>query len=81
MSVIKVDSQSGKVGVAWTLQRSANLDLPKGLQQDFSKNVKTAFDTLGRVLLAEDIQSQFLKTYHVTEKDDRILQYSITSTP
>ncbi|KAL8887905.1 MAG: hypothetical protein Q9215_004584 [Flavoplaca cf. flavocitrina] len=80
-SVIRVNSQSGKGGVAWTLQRSANLDLPKGLQQHFSKSVKTASDNLGRVLSAEDIQSLFLKTYHVTEKDDRILQYSITTTP
>ncbi|KAL8879877.1 MAG: hypothetical protein Q9192_008142, partial [Flavoplaca navasiana] len=63
-SVIRVNSQSGKGGVAWTLQRSANLDLPKGLQQHFSKHVKTASDTLGRVLSAEDIQSLFLKTYH-----------------
>ncbi|KAI4262186.1 MAG: hypothetical protein L6R42_002627, partial [Xanthoria sp. 1 TBL-2021] len=28
-SVIRVNSQSGKGGVAWTLQRSADLDLPK----------------------------------------------------
>ena len=80
-SVIRVNSQSGKGGVAWTLQRSANLDLPKGLQQHFSKSVKTASDTLGRVLSAEDIQSLFLKTYHVTEKDDRILQHNISTTP
>ncbi|KAL9636826.1 MAG: hypothetical protein Q9204_002108 [Flavoplaca sp. TL-2023a] len=77
-SVSRVNSQSGKGGVAWTLQRSANLDLPKGLQQHFSKHMKTASDTLGCVLSAGDIQTLFLKTYHGTEKDDRILQYSIT---
>lgn len=77
-SVIRVNSQSGKGGVAWTLQRSADLDLPKGLQQDFAKTVKTTSDKLGRVLSPEDIQSLFLKTYHVTEKDDRIIHYDIT---
>ncbi|KAL8662122.1 MAG: hypothetical protein Q9202_005014 [Teloschistes flavicans] len=79
-SVIRVNSQSGKGGVAWTLQRSANLDLPKGLQQEFSKTVKAASDELGRVLSPEDIQELFLKTYRVVGKDDRILTYHISDT-
>ncbi|KAI4254518.1 MAG: hypothetical protein LQ352_003052 [Teloschistes flavicans] len=79
-SVIRVNSQSGKGGVAWTLQRSANLDLPNSLQQEFSKTVKAASDELGRVLSPEDIQELFLKTYRVVGKDDRILTYHISDT-
>ncbi|KAI4221446.1 MAG: hypothetical protein L6R36_006893, partial [Xanthoria steineri] len=76
-SVIRVNSQSGKGGVAWTLQRSADLDLPKGLQQDFAKVVKAASDRVGRVLSPGDIQTLFLDTYRVAGKDERILQYDI----
>ena len=76
-SVIRVNSQSGKGGVAWTLQRSADPDLPKGLQQDFAKIVKAASDKVGRVLSPEDIQDLFLKTYRVVGKEDRILKYDV----
>ncbi|KAF2802755.1 aldolase [Mytilinidion resinicola] len=74
-SVIRVNSQSGKGGVAWTLQRSVDLDLPKALQQDFSKIVKSASDKVGRVLSPVDIQDLFLDTYHVRQRDARILKH------
>ncbi|KAF2495008.1 aldolase [Lophium mytilinum] len=74
-SVIRVNSQSGKGGVAWALQRSVDLDLPKALQQDFSKIVKSASDKVGRVLSPVDIQDLFLETYHVRQIDARILKH------
>lgn len=76
-SVIRVNSQSGKGGVAWTLQRSADLDLPKGLQQDFAKVVKSVSDKAGRVLSPAEIQGLFLQTYRVVARDGRIFKHSI----
>ncbi|KAF2196661.1 HMGL-like-domain-containing protein [Delitschia confertaspora ATCC 74209] len=80
-AIVKVNSQSGKGGVAWTLQRSVNLDLPKGMQQDFSKLVKAESDRVGEVLSPIDIQEFFLKTYQVLGRDPRILKYTIDTAP
>lgn len=76
-AVVKVNSQSGKGGVAWTLQRSVNLDLPKGLQQDFAKIVKSVSDKASRVLSPEDIQVLFLDTYKALGKDVKILKHDV----
>jgi 2-isopropylmalate synthase len=78
-SVIRVNSQSGKGGVAWTLERSANLDLPMGLRQDFSTVVKAVSDKLGRVLTPEDLQELFLRSYNVLERDSNVCEHSATA--
>jgi len=81
-AVVKVNSQSGKGGVSWTLQRSVNLDLPKGMAQEFSKVVKAESDRVGEVLSPVDIQELFLKTYNVLARDQRVLKHHVnTSVP
>lgn len=72
-SVIRVNSQSGKGGVAWTLQRFSNLELPKGLQRDYSMIVKSVSDRAGRVLSPNEIQQLFFETYRIFGSDSRIL--------
>ena len=78
-SVIRVNSQSGKGGVAWTLERSASLDLPISLRQDFSNVVKAISDKLGRVLTPEDLQELFLRNYKVLEQNDNVCDHSATA--
>ncbi|TVY84978.1 2-isopropylmalate synthase [Lachnellula suecica] len=76
-SIILVNSQSGKGGVAWTLEKSVNLDMPKELQRDFSKVVKQRADQTGRVLTAVEIQQLFFSEYCVMNRDGRILQSEV----
>lgn len=64
-AVIRVNSQSGKGGVAWIIQRHLELDLPRGLQIAFSKVVQQRADAVGRELLAKEIQTLFQDTYHL----------------
>lgn len=65
-AVIRVNSQSGKGGVAWIIQRSLELDLPRGLQIAFSKIVQKRADESSRELTAREIQKLFEEEYHLT---------------
>ncbi|OJD40279.1 2-isopropylmalate synthase [Diplodia corticola] len=82
-SVIRVNSQSGKGGVAWTLSRhlQIDIDLPKGLQLAFSKTAKSLSETLARTLSPSEISDLFLQTYHVLSKDPRICSAGVANAP
>jgi 2-isopropylmalate synthase len=62
-AVIRVNSQSGKGGVAWVLEQDKGLKLPKRMQADFSRHVQALADELGRELQATDIWGAFEKAY------------------
>ena len=62
-AVIRVNSQSGKGGVAYVLKADHGLDLPRGLQIEFSKRVQEVADRTGKELTSADIWSLFEATY------------------
>lgn len=64
-AVIRVNSQSGKGGIAWVLQQDYGLRLPKKLQAHFSRAVQKLADDLGRELVAADIWQCFREHYHL----------------
>jgi 2-isopropylmalate synthase len=65
-AVIRVNSQSGKGGVAWVLQQDKGLRLPKPLQADFSRVVQQLADETSRELTVADIWAAFERAYHLT---------------
>ncbi|KAK0356303.1 hypothetical protein LTR94_004993 [Friedmanniomyces endolithicus] len=65
-AVIRVNSQSGKGGVAWVLQQDKGYKLPKRMQADFSKVVQALADQSSRELNAADISAAFDDYYHQT---------------
>ena len=66
-AVIRVNSQSGKGGVAWVLEQDKGLKLPKKLPASFSHVVQALADETSRELGAEDIWGAFDHAYLVTE--------------
>src|SRR5579871_3473826 len=62
-AVIRVNSQSGKGGVAYLLKTDHGLDLPRGLQIEFSKVVQDWTDRTGKEASSTDIWSMFQETY------------------
>ncbi|MBN8811683.1 MULTISPECIES: 2-isopropylmalate synthase [Sphingomonas] len=62
-AVIRVNSQSGKGGVAWVLEQDKGLKLPKRMQADFSRHVQALADETSRELNAADIWGRFEQTY------------------
>ena len=71
-SVIRLNSQSGKGGVSWTLQRVIDLDLPRGLQAAFSKRVKAESEARAATIPPNDVARLFLEQYHVGTEDPRV---------
>lgn len=65
-AVIRVNSQSGKGGVAWVLDKDYGLKLPKKLQANFSQTVQSMSDTLGRELISADILAAFEERYFIS---------------
>ena len=62
-AVIRVNSQSGKGGVSYIMQRDHALDLPRRLQIEFSRVIQEHTDTDGGEVEAENIWSIFRKEY------------------
>ncbi len=70
-AVIRVNSQSGKGGVAWVIEQDKGLKLPKRLQADFSRHVQAYADETSRELNAADIWGLFEQTY-MPQPADRV---------
>lgn len=64
-AVIRVNSQSGKGGIAWILEQDYGLKLPKRLQANFSRTVQELADETSRELSSEDIWGAFRQRYHL----------------
>ncbi len=73
-AVIRVNSQSGKGGVAWVLEQDKGLKLPKRMQADFSRHVQALADETSRELNAADIWGRFEQTYLPGDKDRFVLE-------
>jgi 2-isopropylmalate synthase len=62
-AVIRINSQSGKGGIAYILRADHGLDLPRPLQIEFSRIAQVQMDRDGKELTGEDLWSLFSKTY------------------
>jgi 2-isopropylmalate synthase len=65
-SIIRVNSQSGKGGVAYLLERDHQFVLPRRLQIEFSQVVQAAADTSGKELSSDEIAALFRTEYLTT---------------
>jgi 2-isopropylmalate synthase len=61
--VIRVNSQSGKGGVAYLLKSEQELDLPRRLQIEFTRVVQQITDTTGKEISGSAIWSEFESHY------------------
>ena len=66
-AVIRVNSQSGKGGVAYLMKTEHHLDLPRRLQIEFSRIVQEKTDTQGGEISADELWALFEDEYLPTE--------------
>lgn len=66
-AVIRVNSQSGKGGIAYLLESERGLQLPRRLQIEFSAAVQSVMDVQGREMSAADLWSLFEREYRLNE--------------
>ena len=80
-AVIRVNSQSGKGGAAWIILRKLELDLPRGLQVNFSKHVQDEAEFKDRELLSDEISDLFERKYFLAEENKypySLVDYEVT---
>jgi 2-isopropylmalate synthase len=70
-AIIRINSQSGKGGIAYILQADYGLNLPRNLQVEFSKDIQAITDTQGKELSSKRIHDRFLELY-VEQPDGRL---------
>ncbi|WP_305790277.1 2-isopropylmalate synthase [Symbioplanes lichenis] len=61
--VIRINSQSGKGGVAHLLSTTYGIDLPQRMRPDFSRVVQQVTDATGQELSAQELRELFRRTY------------------
>lgn len=76
-SIIRVNSQSGKGGIAWLLEKHFGLTLPRRMQVEFSGVVQHHMDAAGKEMGADDLWQLFNSTYLDNEGQIRLAQHRI----
>lgn len=61
--VIRVNSQSGKGGIAYMLESEFEIELPKDMQREFGPLANDLVDGLGREVTAAELKAMFWKEY------------------
>jgi 2-isopropylmalate synthase len=61
--VIRVNSQSGKGGVAYLVESELGFQLPRRLQIAFSQVIQRVTDSTGREIPSREVASRFVETY------------------
>jgi 2-isopropylmalate synthase len=80
-AIIRVNSQSGKGGVAYLLQDRYGLELPRGLQIELAQQVQAITDAQGGELSAEEIHAVFCSTYLDVSAPYALVSYSHQAGP
>jgi len=75
--VIRINSQSGKGGIAYVLQRDYGLELPRWLQIDFSRTVQAYAEERESEVGSEEIFALFEQTYLNTQGRWQLGNYQV----
>ena len=76
-AIIRINSQSGKGGVAYILDREFGFDLPKPMQPQVGGRIYSLADKLGRELSNAEIRQAFLDEFVNRENQLVLLDYDI----
>ncbi len=77
-AVIRVNSQSGKGGIAYLLEADYGIELPRRLQIDFARRVQEHTDTSGQEIEAAQLLELFERSYlRVDTSGLELLDFSV----
>ncbi|OEY27018.1 2-isopropylmalate synthase [Corynebacterium sp. BCW_4722] len=79
-AVIRVNSQSGKGGVAYIMKTDHGINMPKAMQPEFSAVVQQITDSEGGEVNSKNMWDVFARTYLDLDTPLELEQYSIEAT-
>ena len=79
-AVIRINSQSGKGGVAYLLEKDHGLSMPRRLQIEFSQVIQKIADETGKEISPSDIWDTFQDTYLADSGKYEFIDHSVSST-
>jgi 2-isopropylmalate synthase len=78
-AIIRVNSQSGKGGVAYLMETEHHFALPRGLQVDFAQKVQQVTDSRGGELTPDELLEAFRTNYLDCVRPYELLSYTHSS--
>ena len=78
-AIIRVNSQSGKGGVAYLLSQEHGLDLPRAMQVEFSKQVQELTEATGTEISPAEIWDVFTTTYQPENPKIQLLSSEVSA--
>ncbi len=78
-ALIRVNSQSGKGGIAYLLEKEYGLTLPRRLLIEFSSSIKKVTDKTGREITSDEVYSIFSAEYLFKHTPWKFIRHSIDS--
>jgi 2-isopropylmalate synthase len=78
-AIIRVNSQSGKGGVAYLMDAEHGLDLPKALQAEFQRTVQVVADATGAEVTPDALWDLFTATYFAPDARYQFLSCELTT--
>jgi 2-isopropylmalate synthase len=77
-AIIRINSQSGKGGIAYLMHAEHGLDLPRRLQIEFSKTIQTITEDTGTEVSPEALWDAFRAVYMPEKPRMQLLHHEVT---
>jgi 2-isopropylmalate synthase len=78
-SIIRINSQSGKGGVAYILEKNYGYQLPKAMHPEIGRAVQALSDEKGRELTPDEILAVFKKEYFEVKEHISLLDFTLST--
>ena len=76
-SIIRINSQSGKGGVAWIMDREFGFKMPKDMHPEFGRVIQKVTDREGRELQMEEIWAAFKEEYLILTRPYGLVSFNV----
>jgi len=73
--LIRINSQSGKGGIAWVLEQDYDIEVPKAMQPELSKYVQAYSESVGREISSEEVHAIFQSEFVSPEGPYELVGY------
>src|ERR1051326_6016874 len=77
-AIIRINSQSGKGGVAYIMHAEHGLELPRRLQIEFSKTIQTITEDTGTEISPDQLWTAFRSVYMPESPNLQLLHHEVT---